>query len=125
MGKTSALSDFERGILHTTVSRVYREWYDEQRTSSQRQTCGRKQLIDERGRRRMARMVQANRRATNGAVQQCCAEPHLGNAQVIEKLQWARDHQHWTIEELKNIAWNMTVSSVNLRGLRSSQTATL
>ena len=69
MGKTSDLSNFELGMIvsgrcagssiiemaillglsHMTVSRVYREWCNKQKTSSQQQSCGRKQLVDERG----------------------------------------------------------------------------
>ena len=73
MGKTSDLSNFEHGLIGarrtgssisetdgllgvscTTVSRVYRQWWVKQKTSSQRQSCGCKQLFDERGQRRMA-----------------------------------------------------------------------
>ena len=32
----------------TTVSRGYQEWCDKQKTSSLQQSCGQKQLIDER-----------------------------------------------------------------------------
>jgi hypothetical protein len=59
MGKTSDLSDLERGMMvgashagssisETTVSRVYRERCDKQKTSSQWRSCWRKQLVDER-----------------------------------------------------------------------------
>ena len=68
MGKTSDRSDFERGMVdgtrvagssisetsaflgfsRTTVSKDSRKWCDIQKTSSQRQSCGRKQLVDER-----------------------------------------------------------------------------
>uniref|UniRef100_A0A4W5QT33 Acidic leucine-rich nuclear phosphoprotein 32 family member n=1 Tax=Hucho hucho TaxID=62062 RepID=A0A4W5QT33_9TELE len=102
MGKKRDLRDFERGMIvgsrragssisqtaallgfsRTTVSVVYREWRDKQKTSSQRQSSGRKQLVDKKGRRRLERIVQANRRATirqitaqyNSGVQNCIAE---------------------------------------------------
>ncbi|KAJ7985787.1 hypothetical protein DPEC_G00344100 [Dallia pectoralis] len=79
MGKTRDLGDFERGMVvgasvsetagilgfsRTTVSRVYRDWCSIQKTSSQRQSSWRKQLVDDRGRRRMERIVHANRQAT-------------------------------------------------------------
>jgi hypothetical protein len=82
----------------------------------------------------MTRIVQANRRATNRQVTAqynsgvqndmserttrqslswmgfCSRRPHwvqLLSAKNKKKLlQWARDHQHWTIEEWKNIAWS-------------------
>jgi hypothetical protein len=53
------------GFSDMTVSRVYREWCDKQKASSQQPFCGQKQLVDERGRRRMARIVQANRPQTD------------------------------------------------------------
>ncbi|KAM9399968.1 uncharacterized protein ACWYII_031851 isoform 1-T1 [Salvelinus alpinus] len=102
MGKKRDLRDFERGMIvgsrragssisqtaallgfsRTTVSVVYREWRDKQKTSSQRQSSGRKQLVDKRGRRRLERIVQTNRRATirqitaqyNSGVQNCISE---------------------------------------------------
>lgn len=84
MGKKCDLSDFDRGTIvgarragssvsktadllwffHTTVSRVYSERLDKEKTSSKRQFCGRKRLADERGHQRLARLVQANRKAT-------------------------------------------------------------
>ncbi len=74
-GKKGDLSDFERGMVvgarrtglsikktadllrfsHTTVSRVYREWPEKEKISSERQLCGRKCLVDVRGQRRMVR----------------------------------------------------------------------
>uniref|UniRef100_A0A4W5NIU3 Acidic leucine-rich nuclear phosphoprotein 32 family member n=1 Tax=Hucho hucho TaxID=62062 RepID=A0A4W5NIU3_9TELE len=102
MGKKRDLRDFERsmivgsrragssisqtaallGFSRTTVSVVYREWRDKQKTSSQRQSSGRKQLVDKKGRRRLERIVQTNRRAAirqitaqyNSGVQNCIAE---------------------------------------------------
>ncbi len=68
------LSDFERGMVvgakraglsisetadllgfsRMTISRVHREWTEKEKTSSERQFCGWKYLVDARGQRRMA-----------------------------------------------------------------------
>ncbi|XP_072912074.1 uncharacterized protein [Hemitrygon akajei] len=84
MGRNCDLSAFDRGIIvgarrgglsitetadrlgfsRTTVSRVYREWCEKQKTSSERQFCGRKRLVNEKGQRVMASLVQADRKAT-------------------------------------------------------------
>uniref|UniRef100_A0AAY4AVE3 Transposase Tc1-like domain-containing protein n=1 Tax=Denticeps clupeoides TaxID=299321 RepID=A0AAY4AVE3_9TELE len=88
MGKTCDLSEFDRGMIvgarrsgcsisqaadllgfsRSTVSRVYREWRERQKTSSQRHYCGRKHLVDELGQVRLARIIEANRNATTAQI---------------------------------------------------------
>ncbi len=84
MGKKGDLSDFECGMVvnarraglsisktadllgfsRSTISRVYREWFEKEKISSERQLCGRKYLDDVRGQRRMNRLVRDDRKAT-------------------------------------------------------------
>jgi len=51
------------GFSHITISMVHKEWCEKGKTSSMRQSCGRK-CLDARGQRRMGRLIQADRRTT-------------------------------------------------------------
>ncbi len=154
MGKKRVLSDFERGIVvgarradlsisktvdllgfsHTIISRVYREWSEKEKISSEQQLCGRKCFVDVRGQRRMDRLVRDDRKATvtqittryNQGMQNTISEritrrtlkqmgsssrrPHrvpLRSAKNRKRrLQFTQVHQNWTIEDWKNVAWS-------------------
>uniref|UniRef100_A0A673ZTP6 Acidic leucine-rich nuclear phosphoprotein 32 family member n=1 Tax=Salmo trutta TaxID=8032 RepID=A0A673ZTP6_SALTR len=145
MGKKSDLRDFERGMIvgsrragssisqtaallgfsRTTVSVVYREWRDKQKTSSQRQSSGRKQLVDKRGRRRLERIVQTNRRAT---IRQITAQYNSGAQNSISERTTRRSlsrmgycSKRRANEEWKNIACVETVRELVLDNCRSNE----
>ncbi len=52
------------GFSCTTSSRVYREWSEKEKLSSERQLCERKCLVDVKGQRRMGRLVRDDRKET-------------------------------------------------------------
>ncbi len=116
------------GFSCTTISRVYREWSEKEKISSERQLCGRKCLVDVRGQRRMGRLVRDDRKAT---VTQITTRYIQGMQNTISKhttrrimkqmgyssrrqhrvpllsaknrkrrLKFTQDHQNW-----KNVAW--------------------
>ncbi len=153
MGKKGDLSDFECGIVvgarwslgiskspdllgfsRTTTSRIYREWYEKYKISSEQQLCGGKYLVDFRGQRRMGRLIRDDRKATvtqittryNQGMQNTISErtthrtlkqmgyssrrPHrvllLSAKNRKRRLQFTQDHQNWTIKDCKNVAWS-------------------
>ncbi len=125
------------GFSRTTISRVYREWSEKEKISSERQLCGWKCLVDVRGQRRMDRLVRDDRKTTvtqittryNQGIQNTISEhtthrtlkqmgsssrrPHrvplLLAKNRKQRIQFTQDHQNLTIEDWKNVACLMSL----------------
>lgn len=51
------------GFYHTTISRVYKDWSENERISSEHQFSGQKYFVDARGQSRITRHLQTDRKA--------------------------------------------------------------
>uniref|UniRef100_A0AAY5F1C5 Transposase Tc1-like domain-containing protein n=1 Tax=Electrophorus electricus TaxID=8005 RepID=A0AAY5F1C5_ELEEL len=154
MGLKRDLTDFEKGMIvgarrsglsvaktvklfgfsKAAISRVYNEWARTQNTSSKRMLCGRRPLVDERGRLWVAQALTINRQFT---VEQLTSEyncevqrpislntmrrtlacmgynsrrprrvPLLSIVNRQRRLQWAKTHQQWTVDDWKKVVWS-------------------
>ncbi len=120
------------GFSHTTISRVYREWSEKEKISSERQSCGWKCLVDVRGQRRMSRLVRDDRKTTvtqiitryNQDLQNTISEhtthrtlkqmdsssrrPHrvplLSDKNSTRRIQFTQTQQNWTTEDWVSIS---------------------
>ncbi len=112
MGKKGDLSDFELGMVvgvrraalsssktadllefpHKTISRVYREWSEKEKISSELQLCGWKHLVDVRGQMRMDRLVRDDRKTT---VTQITTRYNQGMQNTISE-----HTTHWTLKQM-------------------------
>lgn len=109
-------------ISKTADIRVFREWSEKEKISSERQMCGRKCLVGVRGQRRMSRLVRTT--VTQITTRYNQAMPYtISTHQTLKqmgyssrtthrvpaksrklRLHFTRAHQNWTIEDWKNLA---------------------
>ncbi len=128
------------GFSCTTISRIYREWSEKEKISSEQQ-C----LVDVRGKRRMGRLVRDDGKATvtqittryNRGIQNTIPEcttrqtlkqmgfssrrPHrvplLSAKNRKQRLQFTQAQQNWTIEDWKKrcLVWWVSISAATFR----------
>ncbi|GBL79376.1 hypothetical protein AVEN_92567-1 [Araneus ventricosus] len=132
MGKAADLSEFDRGqiVMAEDSERVSPKLYD----CSRRQGVGRPRIIKGKGRRRLSRLIKQNRRqavaqltAQYNAGSSASVSEHTVQRTLLDmglcsrlptrvplltkrhrqlRLQWAREHRDWTMDEWKRVAWS-------------------
>ncbi|GBN90008.1 Transposable element Tc1 transposase [Araneus ventricosus] len=122
------------GCSRSAVVSIHAKWINDGDTSSRRQGVGHPRVIKEKGRRRLSSLVKQNRRQTvaqltaqynegssasvsEHTVQQALLDmglcsrrptrvPVLTKRHCQIRLQWAREHRDWTLDEWKRVAWS-------------------
>uniref|UniRef100_A0A3Q1K3H4 Uncharacterized protein n=1 Tax=Anabas testudineus TaxID=64144 RepID=A0A3Q1K3H4_ANATE len=122
------------GCSRCAVVSTYKKWIKEGQPVNRRQGHGRPRLIDALAERRVAHLVQSNSKATvaeiaekfNAGCDQQVSEhtvhrsllrmglrrrkPVRVPAQTVvhqqNRLEWAREHENWTTEQWKKVAWS-------------------
>ncbi|GBN13400.1 hypothetical protein AVEN_69185-1 [Araneus ventricosus] len=126
--ETARLVSFSR----SEVVSIHANWINDGDTSSRRQGVARPRVIKEKGRRRLSRLVKQNRRQTMAqltvqynagssasvseqTVQRTLLDMGLCNRRPTRvilltkrhrqlRLQWAREHRDWTMDDWKRVA---------------------
>lgn len=116
-----------------TVQRIIKNWKDSGDPSSSRKKCGRKKILNDRDRRSLKRVVRSNRRKTTVELRamfnsesksistrtmrrelkglglnSCVAlrKPLISDSNQKKRLQFAREHKDWTLEQWKKVMWS-------------------
>ncbi|GBN55214.1 hypothetical protein AVEN_246141-1 [Araneus ventricosus] len=119
------------GCSRSAVVSIHAKWINDGDTSSRRQGVGRPRVIKEKRRRRLSRLVKQNRRQTVAQLTaQYNAGPRASVSDTVQRtlldmglssrrptrvplltkrhrqlrLQWARKHRDWTMDEWKRVA---------------------
>ncbi|GBN23389.1 Transposable element Tc1 transposase [Araneus ventricosus] len=122
------------GCTRSAVVSIHEKWINDGDTSSRRQGVGRPSVIKEKGRWRLSLLVKQNRRQTvaqltaqyNAGPRESVSE-HTDQRTLLDKglcsrhptrvplltkhlrqlrIQWAREHRDWTMDEWKRVAWS-------------------
>lgn len=122
------------GCSRCAVVSTYKKWSKEGQPVNRRQGHGRPRLIDALAERRVAHLVQSHSKATvaeiaekfNAGKDQQVSE-HTVHRSLLRmglrrrktlkrptqipvhhqnRIQWAREHQNWTVEQWKKVAWS-------------------
>ncbi|ROL53338.1 hypothetical protein DPX16_20448 [Anabarilius grahami] len=115
--RLGALVNTRAWCSRSAVVSIFQKWLKEGTVVNRQQGHGRPRLTDARGERRLARVVRSNRRAT---VAQVAQEVNAGSDRKVSEYtvpmltpvhrrkcqQWAREHQNWTTEQWKKVAWS-------------------
>ncbi|GBM72907.1 hypothetical protein AVEN_68487-1 [Araneus ventricosus] len=115
----------ELGFSRSTVSRVNREYTDGGEKTSNRANCKGQLPLNERGARRLSRIVRSQQITTQGASRTVSKRtvqrsPHLLGCGIrrptrvpllnarhrAARLAWARELREWTLEDWKRVAWS-------------------
>lgn len=122
------------GCSRSAVVSTYQKWSKEGKAVNRRQGHGRPRLIDARGEQKLARVVRSNRRATvaqiaekvNAGSDRKVSEytvhrsllrlglrsrrsvrvPMLTPVHCPTRQEWVDEHQNWTMEQWKKVAWS-------------------
>ncbi|GBN99020.1 hypothetical protein AVEN_23185-1 [Araneus ventricosus] len=153
MGKSHDLTDIEKGMivgyrarggsisetaafvkcLSSAVVNVYNNWKNQEGVQSRRANCGAPRAINDRGERRLRRLVKSDRRATVDTLtaqmnQQCTRKlsrttvqstllriglrsrrlisaPMLASVHRKKRRAFALQHKHWTLEQWEKVAF--------------------
>ncbi|KAJ8254683.1 hypothetical protein GJAV_G00196010 [Gymnothorax javanicus] len=122
------------GCSRSAVVNTFRQWTQEGQITNRRQGVGRRRLIDAEGQQMLSHLVQTDRKATVAQVAESFKDGHGKNVSQHtvhrallrmglrrrrsvsvrmltpdhhqQRLQWAQEHQDWTLEQWKKVVWS-------------------